>query len=102
MLKIKLSIIFLLFISSFTLSNAYFYNEYYWESISAFIDSPSSKDLKYIDNEVNMYCETVYLVATRRREYTDIEIAICSDIFDIKKQQELDYIMYMYKNRWIY
>jgi hypothetical protein len=42
------------------------------------------------------------LEATRRRDYTEIENAICSDIFAIKRQQELDYITYMLKNREVY
>ena len=98
----------LLFIVTFSIllgswiTNAYFYNEYYWESIKAFIYSPSKWELENIADEATRYCEQVYLEATRRREYTEIEIAICSDVFEIKRQQELDYIIYMYKNRGIY
>jgi hypothetical protein len=44
----------------------------------------------------------VYLIATRRRDYTDIEKLVCSDIFTIKRQEEIDYITYMFRNRGIY
>ncbi len=82
-------------------SNAFFFNDYYYESIKWFINSPDKDDLKYIKDERTQYCEEVYLEATRRRDYTDIEVVICSDIFTIKRQQELDYKVFMLKNRWI-
>ena len=103
MKKTLIYIISIIFICSIWTTNAYYdYNEYYWESINAFINSPSKDELVNIVDETTKYCETVYLEATRRREYTEIETAICSDLFKIKKQQELDYITYMYKNRGIY
>jgi hypothetical protein len=96
-------ILWLIFLISTLTTNAFYnYNEYYWESVKAFINSPSKDELDDIVDEATRYCEQVYLEATRRREYTEIEIAICSDIFEIKRQQELDYINYMYKNRGIY
>ena len=101
MIKKIISTIILLLVFNIWATNAYFYNEYYWESIEAFISSPSSDELKLIDNEINRYCEEVYLEATRRREYSEIELAICFEIFEVKRQQEVDYIMYMFRNRWI-
>ncbi|MDD2871802.1 MAG: hypothetical protein PHS49_07480 [Candidatus Gracilibacteria bacterium] len=98
---IILSLYFTLLFSSFS-SYGYFYNDYYNESISAFINSPSEDDLDEIVDESDRYCEQVYLEATRRRDYTEIEQAICGDLFEIKRQQELDYITYMLKNRGAY
>ena len=91
-----------LFFNSISVNALYYYSPYYWESIESFISSPSYTDLLSIKDEATSYCETVYLEATRRREYSEIENAICSDIFEIKRQQELDYITYMYRNRGIY
>ena len=97
----KYILFFVIVFSTFN-TNAYFYNEYYNQSITNFINSPDKNDLVYIKDEATRYCEQVYLEATRRRDYTEIEIAICSDIFEIKRQEELDYINYMYRNRGIY
>lgn len=104
MKKIFLTFIFIIsiFFNTTVNSTYYFYSNYYWESIEAFISSPNKNDLSNISNQLLEFCETIYLEATRRREYTDLETAICSEIFEIKRQQELDYINYMYKNRWIY
>lgn len=103
MKKILLFITFFFLILLNNSANAlYYYSDYYWESIDSFISSSSYNDLLSIDDEVTRYCETIYLIATRRREYTEIETAICSDIFEAKKQQELDYITYMLRNRGIY
>ena len=80
-------------------TNAFFLDDYYYESIKAFVSSPDKEDIKYIKDERTQYCEEVYLEATRRRDYTEIEEVICSDIFLLKRQQELDYKIYMLKNR---
>jgi len=103
MKKIALLITFLSVLFSNVSANAlYYYSPYYWESIKAFMSSPSFNELWQMKDEATMYCESVYLEATRRRDYTEIEEAICSDIFAIKRQQELDYITYMMRNRGIY
>lgn len=98
---IILSIYFALLFSSFS-SYWYFYNDYYKESINAFINSPSAEELYDIVDESDRYCEQVYLEATRRRDYTEIENAICWDLFAVKRQEELDYVTYMLKNRGVY
>ncbi|MDP2090879.1 MAG: hypothetical protein Q8K30_04755 [Candidatus Gracilibacteria bacterium] len=98
---IILSIYFALLFSSLS-SYGYFYNNYYKESINAFINSPDQDDLYEIVDESDRYCEQVYLEATRRREYSEIENAICGDLFAVKKQEELDYVTYMLKNRGVY
>ena len=103
MKKFILLVTFIFFLfNNITVNALYYYSPYYWESIESFISSPSYTDLLSIKDEATLYCETVYLEATRRREYSEIENAICSDIFEIKRQQELDYITYMYRNRGIY
>lgn len=102
MKKIFLTLVFLIATFSFDWLNAYFYNEYYSTSITKFINSPSKVDLENIENNRIRNCERVYLEATRRREYTEIEKKLCSDIFQIKRQEELDYMYYMFRNRGIY
>jgi len=98
----KLLIITLIIISWINSTNAFVLNSYYTESISRFIESPSEDDLTRIENNRLRNCEKVYLEATRRRDYTINEILICSDVFDVKRQEEIDYITYMFKNRGVY
>lgn len=102
MKKYLLSFIFLVFASSSFSTNAYFYSDYYSESVSSFINSPNASEIDSIENIVIRHCEQVYLEATRRREYTELELKYCSDIFEIKRQEELDYMTYMFRNRGIY
>jgi len=102
MKKIILTLLFVFAIFSFSWTNAYFYNDYYAESISKFINSPSKADLEKIEDTRIRNCERIYLIATRRREYTKVEKILCSDIFQIKRQEELDYMIYMLWNRGIY
>jgi len=98
--KIILAIWILFLLSTFTV----FWEDdwYYKESIDAFINSPSLEDLDKIQDENTRYCEQVYLEATRRRDYTKEELNKCSKIFEIKKQQEIDYINYSLSNRGIF
>ncbi|MFK7779744.1 MAG: hypothetical protein QM490_01230 [Candidatus Gracilibacteria bacterium] len=102
MKKTFLSIIFLFSLFASLPSNAYFYSEYYNESVNAFINSPNLDEINNIENKIVRHCEQVYLEATRRREYTELELKYCSDIFQIKRQQEMDYMTYMFRNRGIY
>ncbi len=102
MKKITLIFITILISLSYFQTNAYFYSDYYWESIKWFINSPDKVDLENIENTRIKNCERVYLEATRRREYSKVELLVCSDIFEIKRQQELDYMTYMLRNRGIY
>lgn len=97
-----LSIILLICLFWFTNAYSEFDNEYYKESVKAFINSPSEFQIEKIKDKVTKYCEKVYLVATRRREYTEIELELCSDIFKIKNQQEIDYMNYALWNRGIF
>ena len=87
---------------SFNWVNAFVYNDYYSESINNFINSPSKIDLDSIENKTTRLCERIYLEATRRRDYTENELTLCSDIFQIKRQEELDYMFYMMYWRSIY
>jgi hypothetical protein len=102
MKKISLIFTFLLLSLSFYSTNAYFYSDYYWESINWFINSPSQEDLENIENTRIRNCEKVYLEASRRRDFTEAELLVCSDIFITKMQEELDYKTYMLRNRGIY
>jgi hypothetical protein len=45
------------------------------------------------------YCDKVYLIATRRRDYTKYELIICSKHFKFKREQELNYIYRSYMTR---
>jgi hypothetical protein len=92
----------LVFVSSSFSTNAYFYSDYYFESINSFINSPNASEIDSIENKVIRHCEQVYLEATRRRDYTELELKYCSNIFEIKRQEELDYMTYMFRNRGIY
>ena len=65
---------------SFNWVNAFVYNDYYSESINNFINSPSKIDLDSIENKTTRLCERIYLEATRRRDYTENELTLCSDI----------------------
>jgi hypothetical protein len=101
--KNKLILIALL-IFTFWFTNTYseYENEYYNESVDAFINSPSAFQLEEIKDKNTRYCEQVYLEATRRREYTEEELELCSELFSIKRQQELDYMNYVFWNRGIF
>ena len=81
---------------------ANFDEEYYETSIDEFVNSPSEFQIEEIEDETSKYCELVYLEATRRREYTSEEIELCWELFEVKKQQELDYINYTLWKRWIF
>jgi hypothetical protein len=50
-------------------------------------------------NDSLNYCEQVYLEATRRREYTGIEIIKCWNYFTQKNNEEKAYMEYMFNNR---
>lgn len=88
--------------TSVNVNSYYEYSDYYSESIKAFMNSPDKSDLERIENKIIKHCETVYLEATRRREYTKLELKYCSEVFEIKRQQEIDYMTYMLWNRGIY
>lgn len=95
-------ITFLLFINSWFINTNYdnnFTNGYFVENIIAFTNSPNKDDLDEINDLYIKYCETVYLEATRRRKYTEKELSICSNFFNMKREQEMDYIKYMQNNR---
>ncbi len=69
-------------------------------TMRGFITSPNKYTLGMIKDYRLRYCEEVYLEATRRREYTTYEEIVCGDIFEIKRQQELDYIRNVLEDRW--
>jgi len=99
----KITLFIYILIITLSISSVDAYNDnYYAESISKFINSPDFSDLEKIEDNRIKNCEKVYLEATRRRDYTEAEKLVCSDIFRIKMQEELDYITYSLRNRGIY
>ena len=74
-------------------------NDYFIENVISFIKSPDKDDLVNIKDLTEKYCETVYLEATRRRQYTEEELKKCWNFFEMKMEQEMDYIRYMQNNR---
>ena len=77
-------------------------NNYVLENVISFIKSPNKDDLINIKDINRRFCEKVYLEATRRRNYSNIELTICWNFFEMKNEQELDYIRYMQNNRLFY
>ena len=77
-------------------------NEYYQESIQSFINSPSKDDLSDILDEDDLYCESIYLEANRRRDFTEYELNKCEVYFDLKNQDEINYKKYYQIQREIY
>ncbi len=102
MKKIILLLTFFVLMFNVIYSNAYNASEYDLTSVKAVIESPNLNDLWKIKNKVIRHCEQVYLEAARRREFTKTELKYCGVIFEIKRQQELDYMTYMLNNRGIY
>ena len=62
------------------------------ESILRFENSPSYADLEKITDEKTRFCEEIFLDAHRRRDFTEEENKICSDIFEQKIEDELNYM----------
>lgn len=69
-------------------------NPVFMEQVYSFI---STDDISTTDS-LN-YCEQVYLQATRRREYTELEVIKCWDYFIQKNNEEKAYMEYMFNNR---
>lgn len=72
------------------------------ESILRFENSPSYADLEKITDEKTRFCEEIFLDAYRRRDFTEEENKICSDIFEQKIEDELNYMKAVFLARWIY
>lgn len=95
MKKIFLSIFALVILFSTLTTNSYYeYSDYTSDYIAWFVNSPDKSDLDRIENKIIKRCEEIYLEATRRRDYTELELKYCSWIFDIKRQQEIAYLEY--------
>ena len=72
------------------------------ESIDRFINSPSYEKLQFITDERQRFCEETFLDAYRRREFSEEENLICSDIFERKIEDELNYKKQVFSERWVY
>ena len=105
MKKISLIMISLLFLINTSFVDANYskilVNDYFIENVISFIKSPDKSDLMNIKDLNERYCETVYLEATRRREYTEEELNIFWKFFEMKREQEMDYMRYIQNGRGI-
>lgn len=75
---------------------------YYTTSIDNFTSSVSLNEINSIENSELKYCEQVFLEAYMRREFTDLENSKCSDIFEIKIENQMNYMKFSFDERWIY
>lgn len=95
MKKIVLSLLAItLMFSSINVNTYYEYSELTTEHIKWFMNSPDKADLDRIENKIIRRCEEIYIEATRRREYTELELKYCSEVFEIKREQEIAYKEY--------
>lgn len=91
----KLFVFIFLTFSFFSVTKA----NYLEDSINRFINSPSYFDLEFIEDPTIRFCEESYLDAYRKREFTDLENMICSDFFEMKIEDELNYIRHVLSER---
>jgi len=83
---VLLSIYFLLLIINYT-SFSYSVNE----QINSFVNSPSLSDIDKISDKKLRVCQQVFLEAFMRREFTDNENLLCSDIFERNIEAIIEY-----------
>lgn len=76
--------------------------DYYTQSINSFITSPSVDELDSIEDSNLKYCEEAFLKAFMRREFTDQENNLCSDIFEQKIEDQMNYMRYVMWERGVY
>ena len=99
-MKKIIKLFFLLTLTFFTFSTSADYNDkltsqpIFMEHVYNFI---STDDITTSDNL--SYCEQVYLEATRRRAYTEVETNKCWKNFEQKNTEEIAYKKYMLNNR---
>ncbi|QFR39284.1 hypothetical protein A9Q91_03545 [Candidatus Gracilibacteria bacterium 28_42_T64] len=103
---IRLFILSLLIFANTSLGNvgAYydedFSTDYIMENVDAFIQSPDREDLDTLSEDDNIqHCESIYIQAYMRRDFTESELSICGNYFEMKFEQEISYKNYMYNNR---
>lgn len=97
----KILFLFLSFFILTSFTSASFY-ETDAESIDRFIKSPNFLNLESIEDEKTKFCEEAFLDAYRRREFSELENLICSDFFEMKIEDELNYKKSVLWDRWIY
>lgn len=76
--------------------------DYTTDSINNFKNSVSASELNSIEDKKTRVCEEIFLRAFMRREFTDKENLVCSDIFEIKIEAQMNFMRYALWNRWIY
>lgn len=71
-------------------------------SKEAFINSPSAEEIENIEDPIDRYCESTFLKAYMRRDFTEAENKYCSDIFAQKIEAHMNYLEDVLWKRWIY
>ncbi len=102
MKKILTFLIFFFFITSPFFTNASFNKYENSSNMNSFINSPSITEIELIEDKVKRVCERIFLEAFMRREFSDLENRLCSDIFELKMEAQLNYMRYMMWKRGIY
>ena len=69
------------------------------DSINRFKNSVSASELSSIEDKKTRVCEEIFLRAFMRREFTDKENLVCSDIFESKIEDQMNFMRYTLENR---
>ncbi|MDD2907390.1 MAG: hypothetical protein PHH98_01995 [Candidatus Gracilibacteria bacterium] len=76
--------------------------DYLGDSISRFKNSVSANELNSIEDKKQYFCEKTFLIAFMRRPFTENENLICSDIFEQKIEDQMNFMSFVLGNRGIY
>ncbi len=68
----------------------------------AFINSPSAEEIEDIKDPIVKYCESTFLKAYMRRDFTKTENKYCSDVFAQKIEAQMNYMKSVLWDRGIY
>ncbi|MDD3145350.1 MAG: hypothetical protein PHV23_04535 [Candidatus Gracilibacteria bacterium] len=97
----KFLITFFVFLSAFS-SLITVRADYTTDSINSFKNSVSASELNSIEDKKTRVCEEIFLRAFMRREFSDKENLVCSDIFEVKIEAQMNFMRYVLENRGIY
>lgn len=98
----KKFLIFLVLIISSFISVVAVNADYLTDSINSFKNSVSASELNSIEDKKIRVCEEIFLRAFMRREFNEKENLVCSDIFEVKIEAQMNFMRYALWNRWIY
>jgi len=73
--------------------------DYNTDSVNSFKNSISAYELNSIEDKKTRVCEEIFLRAFMRREFTDKENLVCSDIFEVKIEAQMNFMRYVLENR---